>query len=417
MPEQLLFIPVIACAVFVGKCIRWFLQERTGVRSAVPCILIYTTICGPMWVGDENPLFMFAAYLMVFILCYRGSLRSRLAVGVMFYCILTPFCVMIDTLGFWNGGDALGMLLKAVPLALVFLLIRHLVPNERAELPNSLWGLICMLLLAPLFGILSFSICGVIWRDVRYIYDGVFDFPAFIVLPFVMLSALAVMHAAILLSRHEVLEESNRLAELREIYYKGIQQEQRQVRKLRHDMRNHMAALQGFISQGNTEAASGYITELTNSPAFQSTMRFCENETANIVLVSKAIEMEREGLKADFTVALPENLKIDGPELAALIGNALDNAIEAARVAEDKRITIQARADKGMLMMRVSNAFTGARQDEGGSFPTTKPDKRSHGFGLEGIRELALRLGGTMDASAFDGRFELIVCLPLDSGR
>ncbi len=416
MLKPLLFIPVIACAVFVGRCVRWFLQECAGPRSIVPYILIYATICGPMWVGDENPLFFFVAYLLIFILCYRGTLRSRLAVGVMFYCILTPLCVMVDTQGFWDVGNPLGMMCKAAPLALAFLLIRQLVPNERVKLSDSLWGLICMLLLAPLFGILSFSICGVVWRDIRYIYYNVFDYPAFIVLPFVMLSALAVMYAAILLSRHEVLEESNRLAELREVYYKGIQQEQKQVRKLRHDMRNHMVTLQGFISQGKIESASGYITELTHSPALQSTLRFCENETANVVLASKSAEMEREGLEADFSVALPENLKINGPELAALIGNALDNAIEAARDAEDKRITIQARADKGMLMMRVSNAFTGARQDVNGSFPTTKPDKRSHGFGLEGIRELASRMGGTMDISAGDGRFELIVCLPLDSG-
>ncbi len=416
MPEQLLFIPAIACAVFIGKCVRWFLQERAGLRSVVSYILIYATICGPMWVGDENPLFFFAAYLLIFPLCYKGSLRSRFAVGVMFYCILTPLCVMMDTLGFWDSGYALGILCKAAPLTLVFLLIRQLVPDKRVEMPNSLWGLICMLLLAPLFGILSFSICGVVWREARYIYPGVFDFPAFIVLPFVMLSALAVMYAAILLSRHEALEESNRLSELREVYYKGIQQEQKQVRKLRHDMRNHMTALQGLISQGKTEAASGYITGLTHSPALQSTLRFCENETANIVLVSKAAEMEREGLEADFAVSLPENLEINGPELAALIGNALDNAIEAARGAEDKRIIIQARADKGMLMMRVSNAFTGTRQDANGSFPTTKPDKRYHGYGLEGIRELASRLGGTMDASAVDGRFELIVCLPLAPG-
>ncbi len=416
MPELLLFIPAIACAVFIGRCVRWFLQERTGLRSVVPYVLIFFTIGGPMWVGDENPLFFFAAYLLIFPLCYRGTLRSRLAVGVMFYCILTPLCVMVDTLEFWDAADAFGMLCKALPLTLAFLLIRQLVPNERVELSDSLWGLICMLLLAPLFGILSFSICGVVWRDARYIYiHRVFDYPALIVLPFVMLSALAVVYAAILLSRHEALEESNRLAELREVYYKGIQQEQKQVRKLRHDMRNHMATLQGFISQGNTEAASEYITALTNSPALRSTLRFCENETANVVLVSKAAEMEREGLEADFAVTLPENLKINGPELAALIGNALDNAIEAARDAKDKRVTIQSRADKGMLMMRVSNAFTGARQDVNGSFQTTKPDKRSHGFGLEGIRELASRLGGTMDASADDGRFELIVCLPLDS--
>ena len=70
---------------------------------------------------------------------------------------------------------------------------------------------------------------------------------AYTILPFASLSALALLAALAVLSRHEELEEENRLAGLREVYYQGLRQEQAQVRALRHDMRNHLSALLGQV--------------------------------------------------------------------------------------------------------------------------------------------------------------------------
>lgn len=44
---------------------------------------------------------------------------------------------------------------------------------------------------------------------------------------------------------------------------------------------------------------------------------------------------------------------------------------------------------------------------------TTKKDKTAHGFGLLGMREIAKRYGGSFEVVAANGRFELVVCLPL----
>ena len=52
-----------------------------------------------------------------------------------------------------------------------------------------------------------------------------------------------------------------------------------------------------------------------------------------------------------------------------------------------------------------------------GLFGTTKADQRAHGFGLRGMREIAARYGGTLEAAARDGKFELVACLPLAENR
>ena len=139
----------------------------------------------------------------------------------------------------------------------------------------------------------------------------------------------------------------------------------------------------------------------------------CENETANIVLASKAETMDQAGLTGDFAVSLPKILPIADMDLCALLGNALDNAIEAAVQAEDKQITVRCRVDKGLFMLRVENAVEGEVRPD---LATTKADKSVHGFGLAGMREIAERCGGSLETRTGSGRFELVACIPL-SGR
>lgn len=57
--------------------------------------------------------------------------------------------------------------------------------------------------------------------------------------------------------------------EMGELYYEGLQRQQSQLRILRHDLRNHLIALQGMLANENVEQAQSYLNELTNSPAFE----------------------------------------------------------------------------------------------------------------------------------------------------
>ncbi|WP_300587403.1 ATP-binding protein [uncultured Oscillibacter sp.] len=139
----------------------------------------------------------------------------------------------------------------------------------------------------------------------------------------------------------------------------------------------------------------------------------CENEVANIVLASKAEAMDQAGLVGDFAVSLPQTLSVADTDLCALLGNALDNAMEAALQAEDKRITVRCRVDKGLFMLRVENAVAGEVRPD---LVTTKADKSAHGFGLPGMREIAQRCGGSLETRAEGGRFELVACIPLSGG-
>lgn len=415
----LFFLMMLAGGVLMACTVRRMLAVGRGpIRKLAPLILFTFVPTMPSWLGDENPLLLFPFFLLVFILSYGGPWFARGAVGIVFYELLISLNMFLDTMSRWY--DFLwferipGMVIKLAFWLAIFLCVRHLLPGGGpVTLSARLWALIGVLSLSSLFSMLSFSIWGILDYTSRTA-DQIIGRVANTFLPFVFLSSLAMLFAIVLLSRHEALEMEHKLADMREVYYQSLKREQQQVRTLRHDMRNHLAALSGLLERNDAKRAQEYLQSLSQSAALSSVKRFCENETVNAVLASKAVDIERAGLTADLGVSLPEHLPVSDPDLCALFGNALDNAIEAAKEAQDKRITVRARTDKGLLMLRVTNAYAGERQQlQKGLFSTTKADKASHGFGLAGMREIAARHGGTLEAEADKNRFELVVCIPL----
>ena len=400
--------------------LRFLAAPKGRVRWIAPYLVLGAALGMPTWMGDGNPLYYFPFLIAAFLIGYGGSLAARLVVGVIFFEWIIAWSMIVDTRAVLPGSaDYWGAVVwKLAAWAAVWLLVRRaLWDGRQIALSGRLWALLGLLALSPLLSELAFSL----WNVRAYteeIVDGVLDAAFYTLLPFVFVSSVALLLAVVLLSRHQALEQEHQLADMRELYYQGIRREQEQVRRLRHDMRNHLTALSGLLEQGEAGRAAEYVRSLQAASGPSGAGRFTENDTVNIGLSAKAREIGEAGLEADIRVFLPEKLPVADPDLCALFGNALDNAVEAAKDAADRHITVRARAEKGLLMLRVVNAYAGKREEKpDGLFGTTKADQRAHGFGLRGMREIAARYGGTLEAAARDGKFELVACLPLAESR
>lgn len=387
-----------------------------SVKQKLPWkVLLVVTFGGTsgmvIWVGDNNLLFTLPVFLGFFFLCTQGERLGRLAVGLIFFCLIMSVCAMLDTYLFsLDSYDIITRLARPVVFGLLLLLFRRRLPDGPAVLPPRLWKLVLGLAAMPLCALVAV----VLLTNEKYTSPAVHTLAmnqGLVVLPFVLVTSLVLLRAIRVLTDHQQLARTAQLAEMRELYYQGLRREQDQVRTLRHDLRNHLTALQGLLAQGQTAQAAGYLEQIAGSPWAQGSQQFCENETANVVLSSKAEAARRLGLQAEFQAALPRDLPIADPDLCALLGNAIDNAMEAAQKAANKKVRLRCRTDKGLFMLQVENALTG---DERPDLSTTKKDKAAHGFGLAGMREIAARYGGSLEAGPREGRFELVVCLPLE---
>ena len=418
-------IPVFASGFFLFRMVSAFLavKPRRGWRIAL--VLFLGSISDMViWLGDTNLLFTLLFFLPVLLLASKGDRVGRLTLTVIFFCLTMSVNAVLDTyygpIMAHFGLDELfyysNKFLRLAVWALLYLAARKHLPERPPQLPLRFWRLVLLLAAMPFSSLLAVVLLPLLQSD--YIYSnallhGLIMNLGVVVLPFIFLTSLALLYAILVLENHQRLEEADKLASLRESYYQGIRREERQVRTLRHDLRNHLTAVQGLLERGETERAARYLSEIAASPAVGGRRILCENEVANIVLASKAEAMDQAGLVGDFAVSLPQTLSVADTDLCALLGNALDNAMEAALQAEDKRITVRCRVDKGLFMLRVENAVAGEVRPD---LVTTKADKSAHGFGLPGMREIAQRCGGSLETRAEGGRFELVACIPLSGG-
>lgn len=418
-------IPVFASGFFLFRMVSAFLavKPRRGWRIAL--VLFLGSISDMViWLGDTNLFFTLLAFVPLLLLASKGDRVGRLAVTVIFFCLIMPVNAVLDTyyapamahFGLDNVFYLTDKFIRPGIWSLLYLGTRKRLPERPPQLSPRFWRLVLLLAAMPFSSLLAVVLLPLLQSD--YIYSdfllhGLIMNLGVAVLPFIFLTSLALLYAIQVLEEHERLEEADKLASLRESYYQGLRREERQVRTLRHDLRNHLTAVQGLLERGETERAAGYLSEIAASPAGGGRRILCENEVANIVLASKAEAMGQAGLVGDFAVSLPRTLSMADTDLCALLGNALDNAMEAALQAEDKRITVRCRVDKGLFMLRVENAVAGEVRPD---LSTTKADKSAHGFGLPGMREIAQRCGGSLETRAEGGRFELVACIPLSGG-
>lgn len=406
------WIDILANGFFLYHLCRPFVMFRKGgLWKAVFLLTLAFSSGMVIWIGDPNLLYTLPIYFLLFFLCTRGDWVGRLTVCVVFFCLEMSVCALVDTyvqaVDTDRLYDLLVRLLRTAIFGAFWLLLRRRFPAEQVHLTRRLWQVVLGLASMPLCALIAVVLLTFQKYESAAVNTLALN-QGLLVLPFVLVTSLVLLVAILILADHERLERASQLAGLREVYYQGLQQQERQVRQLRHDMRNHLTVVQGLLERGDTQGAVGYLEQMAGSQALQGVRRFCENESANVVLSAKAEAMEQAGITADFAVSLPKDLPVADTDLAALLGNALDNAIEGVQNAAVKKITLRCRVDKGLLMLRLENPVGGEVNPD---LSTTKADKFSHGFGIPGMREIAERYHGTLDADVKDGCFILFICL------
>ncbi|WP_205150953.1 sensor histidine kinase [Mediterraneibacter glycyrrhizinilyticus] len=261
---------------------------------------------------------------------------------------------------------------------LMCLLAQKILAGRRQELPGKFWNLL-ILLSAPVFGMLGalviFSDQEIVnaWRDIS-------------ISVLCMLYWVGMVLTVHVLGRQQELERKEYFYQMRQQYYNAMERQQREVRRLRHDMKNHLTALYGL--SGEEEKA--YLTELLNAPAFSPGRVFCENRTASVVLSAKADQALEQETEFEIHAAIPESIPVDPMDLCALLGNVLDNALEtvARMPAEKRKISFSARVEKGLFAAELRNTYLFLEQGADGRPVTLKKDRENHGFGLASAEEI-----------------------------
>ena len=197
--------------------------------------------------------------------------------------------------------------------------------------------------------------------------------------------------------RHlEALRESrlkDRMPERWETQYKTAMNSQKAMSESNHNLRFILMTLAGLLKEGNVDEAEkqlqkklgeiNYIINTGNLP-IDTTLNYYQQK------IREALDVEFET-----DLQIPPNMTLDAGLIVTILGNALENAIEACvKVAPSQRyIRVKAsltnKGTNNALFITITNPYTIAPvADKDGNLITTKPDNRNHGVGLASIQEM-----------------------------
>ena len=204
--------------------------------------------------------------------------------------------------------------------------------------------------------------------------------------------------------------------ELIEIHYAEVENMYRQMRGWRHDYRSHIQVMKAHAAQGNWQAVAAYLDQLETDLAAVDTVVKTGNVMVDAVLNSKISVARSREIDVEAKAKVPQQLSIAEVDLCVILGNLLDNAIEACMQIprEGKRfIRIYIDVLQGQLYLYVINTAMEGLRRQGRTYLSTK-SRREHGYGLMRMDRVVEKYHGYLDRQDEEGVFATEVLLPLE---
>lgn len=196
-------------------------------------------------------------------------------------------------------------------------------------------------------------------------------------------------------------------------HYVEVENMYRQTRGWRHDYRNHIQVLMSLAEMGDLEAIKRYLQDLRVDLNTVDTVFKTGNKMTDVILNSKISLAKSKNIAVTADAHVPVTLAISEIDLCIIMGNLLDNAIEACMQLpqEERYIRIYIDMKNTQLYMSVTNTTAHKKQTkENGRFHSTKG--AGHGYGLVRIDTIIERCQGYISRNSEDGAFTTEILLP-----
>lgn len=180
------------------------------------------------------------------------------------------------------------------------------------------------------------------------------------------------------------------------------------MRGLRHDMRSHLENIAAVIrrtSGKDREELDNYIEKMETTVSRLDFAYRTGNPVTDVIIHQKKQEAEKQNIFFEADFIYPGQQQIDVYDIAIVLNNALENAIEASSTARGKkRISLRSYMKGKLFFIEVENDFWGEIifDSETGLPASSKDDSNLHGLGMENIQRCAKKYMGDIDITIHD---------------
>ncbi len=183
---------------------------------------------------------------------------------------------------------------------------------------------------------------------------------------------------------------------------------------MRHNIKNHLLTVLSYVENSKNDEARKYISDIIDF--YQNKTEFVHTGYPPIdgLLNYKLQSAFENGIKISAKTSLPSDLSLSSFDLTVILGNLIDNALEAAMsVSENRFIDFKMDYSKGMMIIKISNPYSCDVKMENGKIITSKKDKVNHGLGLKSVNEVLERYNGMTKIEADGNIFTITAALYL----
>ena len=355
----------------------------------------------------------------ILIIFHKGSWYRKITSALIVYPVMMAVSFLLQDMGqqMWkyvfrmsmseNGEDALFVFMRVLKVPIWYAIYRYVkiwVPKAIRMLTRKMWLILSIISLASFMGIIIIIYkCG---------YDD--SYFAWPVCAATLITSMGCCYLCTYMAKIVRSDMELETARYQKSYYQELENSQQTVRRMRHDMKNHLSVVETLLRDGKYEKAEEYLQGLDQK--FVSNVKnYCPDPAVNAVLNAKMQKAREEKTDCEYQVELPEKLPMDDIDLCSLFANTLDNAIEACMKippGKKRRITLKARCINGNFSYEIVNTKDNLIREKDGSFVTDKEDSGSHGIGLRSVRQIVSRHGGELEVRYTEDTFQVTVFLP-----
>ncbi len=204
-----------------------------------------------------------------------------------------------------------------------------------------------------------------------------------------------------------------------EFYIKNIDDMLKALKGQKHDFNNHMGCIYGLMRMNKLVEAKEYIEKLTKETNEYNEIINANNPILTSLLNIKITKAKKKGIEVQTNIDMNKDISIEYIDLSIIIGNLLDNAIEAYEGIKDgnRYIEVNIYTKVNNLIIKVTNRkpseikLQGKIEKEGF---TTKEDMQNHGFGLKNIRQVVSKYKGIIKVEDEGNMFKVNIAIPIE---
>ena len=287
--------------------------------------------------------------------------------------------------------------------AILYLLLCLFLNRQKYRLKAADWGLFA------LFPVSQYVLMYGWFDSIRYTDSSGRALFFVIVICSCIISNIGLLAAVMRIAQRTQLAAENSIlaaqVDSQEKHYQDLTSQYESIRRMRHDIANHLNAMEGLMASGRNTEAQEYLKELNSTP-IDSTLGMCEHPVVDAFLHNRISAARSSGVEIEAAIDLPANVPVSNVDLIRVFGNMLDNALEAYYQCAPQKILISCSRARGCLIISTTNPVNHSSNIKGQRIAGLE-----RGIGQRVLSDIAAKYGGSLSFSEDEGIFsaELIL--------